>query len=69
MYRRALALAEELGMRSLQATATWDPGSLCRRVRRTKDARAELDMAAEMYRSLRTAFSLPQAGKELAETG
>jgi class 3 adenylate cyclase/tetratricopeptide (TPR) repeat protein len=66
-YREALALAEELGMRPLQARCHLGLGKLYRRTGRSDDARAELATAVEMLREMGMAFWLPEAEGELAE--
>ena len=66
-YRQALALAEELGMRPLQAHCHRDLGTLYARTRRQEQARAELSIAIEMYRAMDMTFWLPQAEAALAQ--
>ena len=51
-FREALALAEELGMRPLQAHCHLGLGKLYRRVGRVDEARAELATAVEMLREM-----------------
>jgi tetratricopeptide (TPR) repeat protein len=68
-YRQALALAEELGMRPLQAHCHYSLGSLYRQVGRAPQARAELSAAIDLYRDMQMTFWLPQAEQRLAEVG
>ena len=65
-YRAALALAEELGMRPLQAHCHLGLGKLYRRVGRFDEARAELATAVAMLREMGMAYWLPEAEGELA---
>jgi len=65
-YRDALALAEELGMRPLQAHCHLGLGTLHRRMGRPDGARAELATAVAMLREMGMAFWLPEAERELA---
>jgi tetratricopeptide (TPR) repeat protein len=67
-YRDALALAEELGMRPLQARCHLGLGKLYRRVGRNDEARAELSTAVAMLREMGMAFWLPEAEAELAQS-
>ena len=66
-YDEALALAEELGMRPLQAHCHLSLGKLYRRTGRTDEARAELATAVAMLREMGMAFWLPEAERELGE--
>jgi hypothetical protein len=68
-YRQALALAEELGMRPLQAHCHRGLGTLYGRVGRVQRARAELSTAIALYRAMEMTFWLPQAEAALAQTG
>ena len=68
-YRQALALAEELGMRPLQAHCHRGLGTLYAKTGRQKQARAELSIAIEMYRPMDMTFWLPQAEAALAQIG
>jgi tetratricopeptide (TPR) repeat protein len=68
LYREALALAEELGMRPLQAHCHLGLGKLHRRVGRREEARAELVTAVTMLREMGMAFWLPEAEAELAQS-
>ena len=66
-YRQALALAEELGMRPLQAHCHLGLGTLYAKTGQREQARAELSTAIEMYRAMEMTFWLPQAEAALAE--
>jgi predicted ATPase len=66
-YRQALALAEELGMRPLQAHCHHDLGTLYAKTGRQEQARAELSTAIELYRAMDMTFWLPQAQEALAQ--
>ena len=65
-YRQALALAEELGMRPLQAHCHRGLGTLYGRVGRAEQARAALSTAIALYRAMEMTFWLPQAEAALA---
>jgi tetratricopeptide (TPR) repeat protein len=66
-YRRALALAEELGMRPLQAHCHRGLGTLYAKIGRGEQVRAELSTAIELYHAMEMTFWLPQAEAALAE--
>ena len=66
-YRQALALAEELGMRPLQAHCHHGLGTLYATVGQREQARAALTTAIEMYRAMDMTFWLPQAEAALAQ--
>jgi tetratricopeptide (TPR) repeat protein len=66
-YQRALALAEALGMRPLQAHCHLGLGTLYARTGQQEQARAALSTAIEMYRSMAMTFWLPQAEAALAQ--
>ena len=66
-YRQALALAEELGLRPLQAHGHRGLGTLYATIRRRTEARAELDTAIELYRAMDMTLWLPQAEAALAQ--
>jgi tetratricopeptide (TPR) repeat protein len=66
-YRQALALAEELGMRPLQAHCRLGLGTLYTKVGRREEAHAELSTAIELYRAMEMTFWLPQTEAALAE--
>jgi len=68
-YRQALALAEELGMRPLQAHCHRSLGILYGRVGRAQQARSALSTAIALYRAMEMTFWLPQAEAALAQTG
>ena len=60
-YQQALALADELGMRPLQAHCHLGLGTLYGRVGQCEQARIELAAAIDLYRAMDMAFWLPQA--------
>jgi tetratricopeptide (TPR) repeat protein len=66
-YRQALALAEALGMRPLQAHCHHGLGILYATTGLREQARAELATAVEMYRDMAMTFWLPQAETALAQ--
>jgi class 3 adenylate cyclase/tetratricopeptide (TPR) repeat protein len=66
-YRQAMALADELGMRPLQAHCHLGLGTLYATIGRPKQARAELSAAIDLYRSMDMTFWLPQAEAILAQ--
>ena len=68
-YRQALALAEELGMRPLQAHCHLGLGKLYATSGRCAEARAALTAAIELYRAMDMTFWLPQAEAALAQAG
>ncbi len=68
-YREALALADELGMRPLQAHCHRGLGILYSRVGRAQQARASLRTAIALYRAMAMTFWLPQVEAALAQTG
>jgi class 3 adenylate cyclase/tetratricopeptide (TPR) repeat protein len=59
-YRQALVLAEELGMRPLQAHCHRGLGTLYATSDQREQARAELSTAVKMYRAMAMTFWLPQ---------
>jgi tetratricopeptide (TPR) repeat protein len=59
-YRQALALADELGMRPLQAHCHRGLGTLYATTGQQEQACAELDTAIELYRAMEMTFWLPQ---------
>jgi len=67
-YRQALALADELGMRPLQAHCHRGLGMLYGRLGQQEQARSELSTAIEMYRTMAMTFWLPQAGAALVQS-
>ena len=66
-YRQALALAEELGMRPLQAHCHLGLGTLYARTGQQQQAHAELSAAIDLYRAMDMTFWLPQAEVALAQ--
>jgi tetratricopeptide (TPR) repeat protein len=66
-YQQALALAEELGMRPLQAHCHHGLGTLYARTGQQEQARAELSTAAELYRAMDMTFWMPQVEAALAQ--
>jgi tetratricopeptide (TPR) repeat protein len=66
-YRQALVLAEELGMRPLQAHCHMGLGTLYAKIGEREQARAELSTAIKMYRAMDMTFWLPQAEAALAQ--
>jgi tetratricopeptide (TPR) repeat protein len=67
LYRQALALANELGMRPLQAHCHRGLGTLYRQTGQAEQACAELSIAIEMYRDMEMMFWLPETEAALAE--
>jgi class 3 adenylate cyclase/tetratricopeptide (TPR) repeat protein len=67
-YHQALALAEELGMRPLQAHCHHGLGRLYAMGGRQAQARAELSVAMTLYRAMAMTFWLPQVERALART-
>ena len=65
-YQRALTLAEELGMRPLQAHCHRGLGTLYRQTGQIEQARDELSKAIEMYREMEMSFWVPETGAALA---
>jgi tetratricopeptide (TPR) repeat protein len=65
-YRQAIVLAEELGMRPLQAHCHLGLGTLHTKMGRREEARAELSTAIELYRAMEMTFWLPRAEAVLA---
>jgi class 3 adenylate cyclase/tetratricopeptide (TPR) repeat protein len=68
-YRQALVLAEELGMRPLQAHCHLGLSKLCAQKGQAEQAHAELSAAVELYRSMEMTFWLPQAETLLVQMG
>ena len=66
-YRQALALADELGMRPLQAHCHRGLGTLYAPLGQREQACAALSTASEMYRSMDMTFWLPQTEAALAQ--
>ena len=63
----AIALADELGMRPLQAHCYWGLGILYARIGPRQQARTELSAAIELYRAMDMTFWLPQTEAALAQ--
>jgi class 3 adenylate cyclase/tetratricopeptide (TPR) repeat protein len=68
-YRQALALAEELGMRPLQAHCHRGLGTLDAKIGHRAEASAELSTAIELYHAMDMTFWLPQVQAALARVG
>ena len=66
-YHQALVLAEELGMRPLQAHCHRGLGTLYAAVGQQEQACTALTTAIEMYRAMEMRFWLPQAEAALAQ--
>jgi class 3 adenylate cyclase/tetratricopeptide (TPR) repeat protein len=66
-YRRALALADELGMRPLVAHCHLGLGTLYAKNSQREQARTELSTAIALYRAMAMTFWLPQAEAALAQ--
>jgi class 3 adenylate cyclase/tetratricopeptide (TPR) repeat protein len=66
-YQQALALAEELGMRPLQAHCHLGLGTLYTTTDQREQARAELSAAIALYHAMEMTFWLPQAEATLAK--
>ena len=66
-YQQALALAEELGMRPLQAHCHRGLGTLYATTGQREQARTALSTAIEMYRAMEMTFWLPQTEAALAQ--
>jgi tetratricopeptide (TPR) repeat protein len=66
-YRPALALAEVLGMRPLQAHCHLGLGLLYAQTGRAEQARTALATAIDLYRAMEMTFWLPQAEAVLAQ--
>jgi tetratricopeptide (TPR) repeat protein len=66
-YHQALALAETLGMRPLQAHCHRGLGTLYSTLGQQEQARSELSTAIAMYRAMEMTFWLPQAEAALAQ--
>jgi tetratricopeptide (TPR) repeat protein len=66
-YRQALALAEELGMRPLQAHCHRGLGTLYSQAERFEEARVALSTAIMLYRAMEMTFWRPQAEAALAQ--
>jgi tetratricopeptide (TPR) repeat protein len=65
-YRQALGLAEECGMRPLQAHCRLGLGTLYAKTGRLEEARAELSTAITLHRAMEMTFWIPRAEAALA---
>jgi tetratricopeptide (TPR) repeat protein len=68
-YQQALVLAEELGMRPLQAHCHRGLGTLYGQTGSGTQARAALATAINLYRAMEMTFWLPKAEAALAQAG
>jgi tetratricopeptide (TPR) repeat protein len=68
-YQQALALAEDLGMRPLQAHCHLGLGTLYATTGQRQQARTALSAAIALYRAMDMTFWLPQADAALAQVG
>ena len=66
-YQQALALAEALAMRPLQAHCHLGLGRLYGQIGRREEARVTLSTAIDFYRAMAMTFWLPQAEAALAQ--
>jgi len=66
-YQQALALAEELGMRPLQAHCHRGLGTLYLKTGQQEQAQAELSTAIALYRAMDMTFWLPETEAALAQ--
>jgi Flp pilus assembly protein TadD len=66
-YRQALTLADELGLRPLQAHCHRGLGMLYAMTGQREQARTALTTAIEMYRAMDMTFWLPQAETALVQ--
>ena len=66
-YQQALALADELGMRPLQAHCHRGLGTLYATIGQREQARVALSTAVEMYRGMEMPFWLPETEAALAQ--
>ena len=66
-YRHALALAEALGMRPLQAHCHRGLGTLYAKIGRHQQAHTELSAAIALYRTMAMTFWLPEAETALVQ--
>ena len=66
-YRRAMALADELGMRPLLAHCHLGLGKLYRRAGKRQEAQEHLTTATTLYREMDMGFWLEQAETEMKE--
>jgi tetratricopeptide (TPR) repeat protein len=68
-YRQALILAEEVGMRPLQAHCHRGLGMLYAALGQPEQAHSALSVAIDLYRAMEMTFWLPQAEAALAQAG
>jgi hypothetical protein len=68
-YRQALALADELGMRPLQAHCHRGLGTLYAKTGQQEQAHTELATAIDLYRAMDMTFWLPQTEATLVRAG
>jgi tetratricopeptide (TPR) repeat protein len=66
-YHQALARADALGMRPLQAHCHLGLGTLYAQTGQQQQAQAELSAAIDLYRAMEMTFWLPQAETTLAQ--
>jgi tetratricopeptide (TPR) repeat protein len=66
-YRQALVLAEELGMRPLQAHCHHGLGTLYAKIDQPEQARTALSAAIDLHRTMEMTFWLPQAEAALVQ--
>ena len=66
-YRQALALADELSMRPLQAHCHLGLGTLYAKTGQRQQAHTELSAAIALYHAMDMTFWLPQAEAALAQ--
>ena len=66
-YQQALTLADELGMRPLQAHCRRGLGTLYARLGQWEQARTELGAALDLYQAMAMTFWLPQVEAVLAQ--
>ena len=66
-YQQALTLADELGMRPLEAHCHRGLGTLYHQTGQSVQARAALSTALEMYRDMEMTFWLPETAAALAD--
>jgi tetratricopeptide (TPR) repeat protein len=67
-YRQALALAEDLGMRPLQAHCHLGLGILYTKIDRREQAHGKLSTAIELFRAMQMTFWLAQVETTLKQT-
>jgi Flp pilus assembly protein TadD len=66
-YREALALAEAIGMRPLQAHCHSGLGMLYAKINQREQSRAALTTAVDLYTAMDMTFWLPEAKAALAQ--